>query len=633
MSEPEISVSRSIEKQLENARHAYYNSGVPLMSDEDFDALTERARALGIDVDSTVGAAPTEGAVPHKVPMLSLLKITTPEGVAKFVSEVEKGVRFLVQAKLDGVSLSLSYTDGKLVRALTRGDGTKGEDVTHIVSLLPSVPNTLPQPLTGEIRGEVVIHRADLDAKFKNTRNSVSGLLNARTKSPGDAARYKCRFYAFELLGTAAHESVTANEMLRNLGFENPLQYVCVTLAEVQLQIESILAFRSTLPYDMDGVVVKVAEFAARERMGSRSTTPRWAFAFKPESETAVTRLNGVTWQVGSSGQVTPVAELEPVDLMGTTIARASLHNPAQVALLGIQIGDEVVIKRANDVIPQVVGVSVPAETRVKILTPSACPSCGAALVQEGNSGQVHCPNHTGCQAQVNGRLLKWAGRAAADMDAIGPVWIEKFVDAGWVTSPAGFYALTEAKLASLEGMGPKNPAKFLKSIEQSKGIGMRKAIIGFAIPNASDGTAKRLCWNFPNLEAVAAASINQLTAIEDIGPVVAASLSAFFKATVQELAALRAAGVNLDRLPEDAPASATASLVGKVFVITGDVSNGRAAFTKELEALGAKVSSSVSAKTTALITDDPDATSGKAKQARDLGVRFLTEAQVRAMF
>jgi DNA ligase (NAD+) len=624
-----------IEKQLTDARHAYYNTGSPLMGDEEFDALVERARAMGIDVDSVVGspAVGTDGSVSHKIPMLSLLKVTTPEGVAKFVSEVEEGVRFLVQAKLDGVSLSLSYTDGKLVRALTRGDGVKGEDVTHIVSLLPSVPSELPQPLTGEVRGEVVIHKAELDAKFKNTRNSVAGLLNARTKSPDDAARYKCRFYAFELLGTSAHESVTADQMLRNLGFENPSQHICYTLSEVQLQIESILAFRSTLPYDIDGVVVKVVEFAVRKRMGSRSNSPRWAFAFKPESETAVTRLNGVTWQVGSGGQATPVAELEPVDLMGTTIARASLHNPLQIQTLGICIGDEVVIKRANDVIPQVVGVSVPAAYRTEIVTPRWCPACSTPLVQEGNSGQVQCPDSSMCPAQVRGRLLKWAARPAADMDAIGPVWVEKFVDRGLVKSPADFYALTEAGLSGLDGMGPKNPAKFLKNIEKSKALGMRRALIGFAIPNASDGTAKRLCWNFSTVEEVASATEGQLMSIEDIGPVVAASIRRFFQSAGTLLGALRAAGVNLDRLPEDAPASATASLAGKTFVITGAVSNGRAAFSKELEVLGAKVSGSVSANTTALITDDQNATSGKAKQARELGVPFLTEAQVRAMF
>jgi DNA ligase (NAD+) len=318
---------------------------------------------------------------------------------------------------------------------------------------------------------------------------------------------------------------------------------------------------------------------------------------------------------------------------MGTTIARASLHNPLQIQTLGICIGDEVVIKRANDVIPQVVGVSVPSGERKLIITPSVCPACCALLVQEGNSQQVQCPDSSMCPAQIRGRLLKWAARPAADMDAIGPVWVEKFVDRGLVKSPADFYTLTEAQISGLEGMGPKNPAKFLKNIEKSKALGMRRALIGFAIPNASDGTAKRLCWNFSTVEEVASATEERLMSIEDIGPVVATSIRQFFQSAGSLLGALRAAGVNLDRLPEDAPASATASLAGKIFVITGAVSNGRAAFSKELEVRGAKVSGSVSANTTALITDDPDATSGKAKQARELGVPFLTEAQVRAMF
>lgn len=614
-----------IEKQLTDARHAYYNTGSPLMEDDEFDALVERARAMGIDVDAVVGA-PTEGSVPHKTPMLSLEKVTTAEGVKKFVSEVGEQL-LIVQPKLDGVSLSLHYKNGELERALTRGDGMKGEDVTHIVSLLPSVPTTLPLPLTGEVRGEVVIHKADLDPKFKNTRNAVSGLLNARTKSPGDAAKYKCRFYAFDLLANGT------TVLFEALGFSQPAGYLCSNFEEVFGHIQSILTGRSDLPYNIDGVVAKIVDLAARAQLGNRTGSPRWAVAFKPESETAVTKLNGVTWQVGSGGQVTPVAELEPVDLMGTTIARASLHNPLQIQTLGICIGDEVVIKRANDVIPQVVGVSVPAEGRKWIVTPSVCPACCALLVQEGNSGQVRCPDTSMCPAQVSGRLLKWAGRAAADMDAIGPVWIEKLADAGLVRSPVGFYMLTAAQLASLEGMGPKNPAKFIKSIEKSKKLGLRRALIGFAIPSASDGTAKRLCWNFSTVEEVAAATEAELMSIEDIGPVVAASIRQFFLSAGSLLGALRAAGVNLNRLPEDAPASATASLSGKTFVITGDVSNGRAAFTKELEAAGAKVSGSVSAKTTALITDDPDATSGKAEQARLLDVPFMTEAQVRAMF
>jgi DNA ligase (NAD+) len=452
----------ALSTRAREAANAYYNGPAPIMPDDEYDAIIDRMNALSAqhNLDAantpleTVGAAVEEGSEEHSIPMLSLAKVTTDADLKKFLNTLNS--RVMVQPKLDGVSMSLEYTAGNLTRAVTRGDGTRGEDVTFIVKHLPSVPTSLREPFTGVVRGEVVIHRDELNPKFKNTRNAVSGCLNYKTKKPMEAVKNHCRFYAFDLYGDDIANSELGSLNLSNYGFQIPLEFTTANAHSAVEHVYRLIEERTALPYDIDGVVVKVSSYEQRESMGNRSNSPRWAVAYKAASETAVTRLNDVVWQTGKGGTVTPVAVLEPVDLAGVTISRASLHNMAQVKKLGIKIGDEVVVKRANDVIPQVVGVAVGNIDGEQIDPPYDCPTCYFKLEQQGNSEQVVCPN-LNCKAQLAGKLEKWASRDAADIDAIGPSWIEVFFEKGLVTGPADFYSLTRANLIGLPRMGEGN--------------------------------------------------------------------------------------------------------------------------------------------------------------------------------
>lgn len=628
--------------QAIKAQQAYY-AGEPIMPDDEYDAILDRMEALADEIPElrensvldVVGTAPVveEGSVKHPIPMLSLAKITDMDKVDAFLKGI--GIpKVMVQPKLDGVSLSLEYSNGKLHRAVTRGDGVVGEDVTHIVKHLPSVPTTLQGTFTGVVRGEVVIHRDELNPRFKNTRNAVSGLLNYRTSTPKKAAEENCRFYAFDLYGEGVPNAMLASLSLYQFGFTQPVEQVMDTTKAVKDYIEILLANRPDLPYDIDGVVVKVSDFSTRERLGYRSNSPRWAFAFKPEAATAVTKLNGVTWQTGKGGAVTPVAELEPVDLMGVTISRASLHNMLQIEKLGITIGDDVVVKRANDVIPQVSGVAVSDLFGETIVAPYSCPTCSYKLDQKGNSKQVVCPNYN-CGAQVAGRLVKWASKEAADIDAIGPTWIETFHEAGLVEAPADFYSLTRSQLASLPRMGEGNIARFMDSIAQSKNCGMERALIGLAIPMLGEGTAKRLARVFENVEDVSNASQAALASVPDVGGVAAATIYRWMRDphVIKQIHRLRERGVNLDRpeqsiadVPTDGP------LVGKRVAITGTLWAGRDAIVKCIEAAGATFDKSVSGKTDILFIADPESTTTKARAAREKGVQLVGPEEAQTM-
>lgn len=628
---------------ITQAREAYYNTGTPIMDDAEFDALIERCEQLEAQYSSVldtsasplakVGAS-VEIGTRHTIPMLSLAKVTDEKGVRAFIDSLPHGTLVVVQSKLDGVSMSLEYVNGSLRRAVTRGDGTQGEDVTHILSHLPSVPTSLPQPFTGIVRGEVVIHKDELPARFKNARNAVSGLLNYRTKTPTDAAKNNCRFYAFDVYSEEFDHATIGMQALKQLGFVLPEHSSELTSGNVWDAINKVLDGRADLPYDIDGIVVKADSHRVREQLGNRSNSPRWAIAFKAASDTAATTLKNVTWQVGVSGFVTPVAELEPVDLGGVTISRASLHNQLQIQKLGIAINDIVTVKRAGDVIPQVVGSLHTAEDSIQIAAPTECPECSGTLIVEGNSGQLKCVSFE-CPAQIVGRLSNWAKRDGADIDAIGPVFIELFSSRGLVRSPADFYFLSASDLSRLPRMGEGNVKRFLASIDASRACGMRRAIIGLSINMVGEGTAQRLCKHYESIEELASATYDELLAIEDIGPAVAMSITAAFSSDYYrtQIQRLRDGGVSLDRLPEDGPRavpSGSGPFAGKRVAITGTLWTGRTEIVRMIESAGAVFDKSVSSKTDILIIADPSSSSSKAKAARDKGVLLMgsSEAQ-----
>ena len=508
-------------KRIVALRDAYYG-GDPLVADAEYDAAEDELRRL-IDAHpelapdpnplEQVGAAPVVHApVRHSRPMLSLDKASTPEQVAAFLDRFP-GQSVVVMPKLDGLSLALIYEGGRLARAVTRGDGVTGDDVTVLVrALADGVPRRIDADGRVEVRGELVMLRSTFaaynaahpDKPLINPRGAAAGTI--RAKDPAVVAERRLRFFAFDLDSTdGAHADL--EEALRTLGFDAADMRHCDDAAAAQAAIAAIEARRGELDYDLDGAVLRLADRNAYAAAGTRSSSPRGALAFKFPAEEKTTVLADVLWDVGKIGKVAPVAVLEPVFVGGTTVTRATLANQEVIRARDIRIGDTVLVRRAGDVIPFVAG-ALDASKRTgaerEIVPPTHCPSCAQPLTEQGNSRELFCTN-VACPAQTVRRLIHWASRAAADIEAVGPVWIERLNDAGLLERPSDFYALERDALLRFDGIGEVSADKMLESIAGSRGVGLRRALVGLAIPMASEATAARLCRaGYRSLEEVA---------------------------------------------------------------------------------------------------------------------------------
>jgi len=642
--------------RITELRDAYYR-GEPLVADADYDALEDELRGL---IDAHPGLAPEanplervgapadlHAPVRHSRPMLSLQKATTPEQVAAFFGRFP-GQPVVVMPKLDGLSLALIYEGGRLRRAVTRGDGTTGEDVTFLVRALgDGVPATIAGAGRVEVRGELVMLRSTFaaynaehpDKPLINPRGAAAGTI--RAKDPAVVAGRRLRFFAFDL-DTEEGAHADLEEALRALGFEAAEMRHCDDPGAALAVIAAIEGGRNELDYDLDGAVLRLADRGAYAAAGTRANSPRGALAFKFAAEEKTTMLADVVWDVGKIGKVAPVAVLEPVFVGGTTVTRATLANQEVIRARDVRIGDTVLVRRAGDVIPFVAGV-LDASKRTgaerEIVPPSECPSCGRPLTEQGNSRELFCTN-VSCPAQTVRRLIHWASRSAADIEAIGGKWIERLNDAGLLECPSDFYALERDALLRFEGIGEVSADRMLESIARSRGVGLRRALIGLAIPMASEATAARLCRaGYRSLEAVAEASEEALQEVEDIGPKVAASLRAHLnrEETHAELARLRELGVELDVREEDLPTAvaADAPLAGRTVVITGSLADPRSgekvprpAFARLCEAAGATVASSVSANTDLLICGT-DVGAAKTAKAEKLGVAVVEQDEI----
>jgi DNA ligase (NAD+) len=642
--------------RLTELREAYYQ-GDPLVADADYDALEDELRELvtahpELTPDPNpleqVGApAELHAPVRHSRPMLSLDKASKPEQVAAFFDRFP-GQPVVVMPKLDGFSLALIYERGRLARAVTRGDGTTGDDVTVLVrALADGVPTTIEAEGRVEVRGEAVMLRSTFvaynvahpDKPLINPRGGAAGTV--RAKDPAVVAERRLRFFAFDL-DTADGVQADLEEALRTLGFDAADMRHCDDAAAAQAVIAEIEAQRNDLDYDLDGAVLRLADRNAYAAAGTRANSPRGALAFKYAAEEKTTLLADVIWDVGKIGKVAPVAVLEPVFVGGTTVMRATLANQEVIRARDVRIGDTVLVRRAGDVIPFVAGV-LDASKRTgaerEIVPPEACPSCGQPLTEQGNSRELYCTN-VACPAQTVRRLIHWASRAAADIDAIGPVWIERLNEAGLLERPSDFYALERETLLGFERIADVSADRMLESIDRSRAVGLRRALIGLAIPMASEGTAARLCRaGFGSLEEVADAGEERLQQVEDIGPKVAASLHAHLnrESMRAELARLRELGVDLDVREEDLPpkVAADAPLAGKTVVITGTIADPRSgekvprpAFQRLCERAGATTASSVSA-TTDLLICGADVGASKTAKAEKLGVEIVGQDDV----
>jgi DNA ligase (NAD+) len=639
--------------QVVALRDAYYQ-GAPAVADAEYDAIEDELRGLIAahpdlapdpnPLDQVGAPAVLHAPVRHSRPMLSLEKATRPEQVVAFFDRFP-GQPVVVMPKLDGLSLALVYEDGRLVRAVTRGDGTTGEDVTVLVrALTDGIPGRIDARGRVEVRGEAVMLRSTFavynaahpDRPLINPRGAAAGTL--RAKDPATVAGRRLRFFAFDLSSDGAETDL--EEGLSTLGFTVADMRHCADAAAAQAVITSIEAGRGDLDYDLDGAVLRLANRDAFAAAGTRSSSPRGALAYKFAAEEKTTVLLDVVWDVGKTGKIAPVAHLEPVFVGGTTVTRATLANQEVIRARGIRIGDTVLVRRAGDVIPFVAGV-LDASRRTgaerEIVPPNTCPSCAHHLTEQGNSRELFCTN-VACPAQTVRRLIHWASRAAADIEAVGGVWIERLAEAGILERPSDFYTLTAQTLLEFDRIGEVSAARMIESIDASRGVGLRRALIGLAIPLASEGTATRLCRaGFGSLEEVADAGEEALVAVEDIGPKVAASLVEHLTRLRPELARLRERGVSLDVREEDLPpvVASDAPLAGKTVVVTGAINDPRSGekvprptFQRLCEKAGATTATSVSANTDMLITG-ADVGASKLTKAEKLGVQVVDQGEI----
>lgn len=636
-------------------RDAYYQ-GSPLVADAEYDAVEDELRGLieanpeltpeTNPLDQVGAPAVLHAPIRHSRPMLSLEKATKPEQVEAFFGRFP-GQSVVVMPKLDGLSLALVFEDGRLARAITRGDGSTGDDVTMLVrALVDGIPERIDVPGRVEVRGEAVMLRSTFvayntahpDKPLINPRNAAAGTL--RAKDPATVAERRLRFFGFDLDIADGEAAVDLEEGLLALGIAGAQMRHCADAEQAQVAISAVEQGRNDLDYDLDGAVLRLADREAYAAAGTRSNSPRGALAFKFAAEEKTTLLREVIWDVGKTGKIVPVAWLEPVFVGGTTVTKATLANQEVIRARDIKVGDTVLVRRAGDVIPFVAGVldaSKRTGQEIEILSPTVCPSCEQPVTEQGNSRELFCTN-VSCPAQTVRRLIHWASRAAADIDAIGGVWIERLAEAGMLENPSDFYALTKEQLLEFDRVGEVSAGRMIDSIDASRQVGLRRALIGLAIPMASDGTAARLARaGFGSLEEVADAGEERLVAVEDIGPKVAASLVAHLTRLRPELEKLRAAGVSLDVREEDLPPviAAGAPLAGKTVVITGAISDPRSGekvarptFQRLCEQAGATAASSVSANTDMLITGAGVGDS-KLTKAEKLGVEVVDQGEI----
>ncbi|GAA0579305.1 NAD-dependent DNA ligase LigA [Kribbella sandramycini] len=636
-------------------RDSYYR-GEPVVADAEYDAVEDELRELIAahpeltpvpnPLDAVGAPAVLHAPIRHSRPMLSLEKATKPEQVEAFFARFP-GQPVVVMPKLDGLSLALVYEDGRFARAITRGDGTTGDDVTPLVrALADGVPQKLDAPGRVEVRGEAVMLRSTFaayneahpDKPLINPRNAAAGTL--RAKDPATVAERRLQFLAFDLQTDPDSTESDLEQGLQALGFTAADMRHCDDAAAAQEVITAIEQQRNDLDYDLDGAVLRLADRDAFAAAGTRSSSPRGALAFKFAAEEKTTILADVVWDVGKTGKIAPVAWLEPVFVGGTTVTRATLSNQEVIRARDVKIGDTVLVRRAGDVIPFVAGV-LDASRRTgeerDIVPPTHCPSCNEPLTEQGNSRELFCTN-VACPAQTVRRLIHWASRAAADIDAVGGVWIERLAEAGILEHPSDFYGLTKERLLEFDRIGEVSATRMIESIDTSRQVGLRRALIGLAIPMASEGTASRLCRaGFGSLEAVLESGVDGVVAVDDIGPKVAASLIEHLTRLEPELERLRAAGVSLDVREEDLPpvVAAGAPLAGKTVVVTGSISDprtgekvARPVFQRLCEKAGATIASSVSASTDMLITG-ADVGAAKITKAEKLEVAVVDQSEI----
>jgi DNA ligase (NAD+) len=703
-----------LRRAIQEHRELYYNEGRPRIEDTEYDLLEKELEALetawpeeaeGETPTARVGSDRAEGfeTIEHPAPMLSIGNTYSAEELREFDERVRRfggldadaPLEYVVELKIDGVAIALMYRDGRLEYAATRGDGVRGDVVTENVRTIESIPDAIggPAPPEGrfEARGEVYLTRKDFeainrrqeadferrlkattDAKrrdelekrgpdiYANPRNLTAGTLKQLDSAVVAERPLSVCFYAVGAVdGVLPATHWEFLKELERLGLPtNPQRWLCKNVDDILKIIEEWETSRRELPYDTDGLVIKVNDLALRKRLGATAKSPRWLVAYKFSAEQAQTTLESIELQVGRTGAVTPVANLKPVLLAGTTVKRATLHNADEIERKDIRVGDQVVIEKGGDIIPKVLRVvdSVRTGKERRFVFPEQCPVCGGKLHRSEEEVAHRCVN-AACPAQVKGRILHYAGRKAMDIDGLGDKIVDELVEGGHVKNIADLYELTLDRMAAIlenqrakargkedadeeSGKGKKSketPTKaaenLITGIDAARGRPLARLIFGLGIRFVGETAGRLLARHYASLNAVADASEEELIAIDGIGEVVARSIREFFEErnNLDLIGRLRRNGVNLERLPEEAPPAAAAvegsPFAGKVCVLTGTLeSMTREEGEAKIEALGGKATGSVSKKTD-LVIAGPGAGS-KLKKARDLEIEVIDEAE-----
>ncbi|MCH7979771.1 MAG: NAD-dependent DNA ligase LigA [Acidobacteria bacterium] len=657
-----------LREQIRRHEHRYYALDDPEISDAEFDRLMERLKALEtqdaslIRPDSPtqrVGGKPREGVTQaaHSTPLLSLDNTYSQQELLEFDRRVREGagkdrVEYVAELKMDGMSMTVLYERGLLHRAVTRGDGAVGEEVTENARTIRSLPLSLSRSALAkaklgpdlEVRGEVILGSKAFErinaererqglAKFANPRNAAAGSI--RMLEPSVVAERRLDFFCYGLLVDARAplaEHRQALGTLSALGFKvNPHWRHCRDIGQALEFCREWEAKRESLPYEIDGVVIKVNSIALQSEMGATAKAPRWAVAYKYAARQAVTRVHQIEVQVGRTGALTPVALLEPVSLGGVTVSRATLHNEDEVRRLGLKIGDAVVVERGGDVIPKVVRVETAGRAKHggklrDFRMPSRCPVCEGRVVREEGEVASRCVN-ANCPAKLKESILHFAGRKVMNIDGLGEALVDQLVDGELLRNVADIYQLKVESLIQLERMGRKSAENLLGEIEKSREKNLERVVFALGIRFVGERTASLLAGHFGSMDKLASAAQEELEAVPEVGPKVAASICNFFREPQNQklIERLRAERLQFE---QKSKAVKSARLAGATFVLTGELKNyTREEAKQKIEQEGGRVTGSVSKKTDYVVAgSDPGS---KLEKARALGVKILDEAQL----
>ncbi|MFI3267406.1 MAG: NAD-dependent DNA ligase LigA [Rikenellaceae bacterium] len=644
--------------ELHAYNHSYYVLNSPIISDKDFDEKISNLQELEskypqfFDENSPtqrVGSDITSDfkQVQHRYPMLSLSNTYSVSEITDFDTrikkEIESNVEYVTELKFDGTAISLTYQNGALLRGVTRGDGTQGDDVTANVKTIRSIPLKLTgsdYPDFFEVRGEIYMphksfnklneEREDIgENPFANPRNAAAGTLKLQSSSAVASRGLDSTIYGFYC---DENPFSTHYEMLQKLsewGFKCSENIkLCKSIDEIDEFISIWDKKREKLPYDTDGVVIKLNRFSQQQIMGNTAKAPRWAVAYKFSAEQAFTLLTSVDYQVGRTGAITPVANLEPVKLAGTIVKRASLHNADQIELLDVRIGDIVIVEKGGEIIPKIVGVDL---TQRNIFSETidyivCCPACNTPLVRDEGEAKHYCPNTTGCPPQISGRIIHFVSRKAMNIDGLGDETIEMLCSQGLITNVADLYSLQKEKLEVLERMGDKSATNIINAIEKSKSIPFERVLFALGIRYVGETTAKKIAYSIKNIDNLESATIERLLEIDEVGDKIAESIQLFFSDlnNIHIIDKLKASSLSFEVEEKE---NLSARLEGLKIVVSGVFKTmSRDELKAKIEAHGGKVVSSISKNTSFIVAGD-DMGPSKYEKATKLNVKIISES------